>query len=96
MIKTSRSSLTSVCILTGMCLSVILAVSAFTAVGNWNELSKDIEDQAGDDYDIVLGYSWYLMLFSGVMAVGVAGMSAVAFCRYRNSSEEGSFPLNRT
>ena len=87
---------TSVAIVASGVVSVILAITAFTAVGKWNSLIEDIKDQSEYvDLEIDLGYSWYLMLFSGIIGVTITVMSVFIFCGSRNKSHDDALLNNK-
>ncbi len=63
-----KTSFATILIIISVVLGIIEMINAFTSVGQWNALLNDLEDQY-DFVDYNLGYSWYLMLFSGIFAI---------------------------
>lgn len=74
--------------------SITFAITAFTACGNWNDLTKDINDDLPSDWEFELGYSWYLMLFSGLFAIGVVVLSVIIFCQDVKGKSDNSLLNN--
>ena len=88
-----KSSFANILIIISVGLGIIEMIGAFTAVGQWNALLDDLEDQY-DFVDYNLGYSWYLMLFSGIFAVCAVINYALLFKEIRTGSSFNE-PLNK-
>lgn len=62
-------------------IAVVFAVSAFTAVGQWNSLVEDVEETTTNtDIDYNLSHSWYLMIFAGIFSIFCAFGSLHGLC----------------
>ena len=89
-----RKFVTMILNITSAVIAAIGAITAFTACGNWKDLTDDINEDLDDEWDVEVGYSWYLMLFSGLFSLGVAAIAAIMLFTQKRFSE-GEEPLNK-
>lgn len=94
--KLEKQLFLTISIITSAVVAVIFGITAFTSVGNWKSLNDDINDDLdnSDDDGYEVSYSWYLMLFGGLMSMSVAVISVIIFFKGRNGSDE-SASLNK-
>lgn len=85
--------LITVCIGASVALSFMFAVSAYTAVGQWDELLKSTEDRF-PNVEYNLGYSWILMLFSGLLSTAIFFLSILALARNQKADPEGALNVD--
>lgn len=88
LVHRDRKMISTVLIVASCVIAVILGITSFTACGNWKDLIDDISDDLGEDWDVDVGYSWYLMLFSGLFGMGVAAISVIIFCQERKNTDD--------
>lgn len=82
-IMKNKKSFTTIALIVAMVIGVILVATAFAATGNFNDLIENVKDEY-DWMTVDLGYSWYLMLFAGILGVAGTILSFIAIWTGRN------------